>query len=160
VPTVLFVCTENACRSQMAEGWARKLLPDWRAFSAGSKPRGSVDPSAVAVMNEVGIDISGQSSKGFGAIVMGYDPRSGDTIPDRSGSGHVPVGPGKLDYVVTMGCADACPFVPAKQTFGWDIPDPAGKDLDFYRKVRDLIRDKVKDLPNQVGKLEFKLGAV
>jgi protein-tyrosine-phosphatase len=120
----------------MAEGWARKLLPDWQAFSAGSKPRGSVDPNAIAVMQEVGIDISGQSSKGFDDVVVK-----------------------ELDYVVTMGCKDGCPFVPAKQTFGWDIADPVGKDLDFYRKMRDLIRDKVKDLPNQVGKLEFRSGA-
>ncbi len=124
MPTVLFVCTENACRSQMAEGWARKLLPDWQAFSAGSKPRGSVDPNAITVMQEVGIDISGNTSKGF------------DTLPTRD-----------FDYVVTMGCEDGCPFVPAKQTLDWNIPDPAGKDLDFYRTVRDLICDLVKHLP-------------
>ena len=108
----------------MAEGWAGRLLPGWQAFSAGSKPRGSVDPSAIAVMKEVGIDISGQSSKGFDDVVVK-----------------------ELDYVVTMGCKDGCPFVPAKQSFAWDIPDPAGKDLDFYREVRDLIRDLVKHLP-------------
>ena len=60
-PTVLFVCVENSCRSQMAEGWARKLLPDWQPFSAGSKPRGSVDAMAIAMMKEVGIDISGNA---------------------------------------------------------------------------------------------------
>jgi protein-tyrosine-phosphatase len=127
IRTVLFVCTENACRSQMAEGWARKLLPDWQAYSAGSKPRGSVDANAIAVMQEVGIDISGNASKGF------------DALPVK-----------ELDYVVTMGCKDGCPFVPAKKTFDWGIPDPAGKDLDFYRTVRDLIRDMVRQLPNAV----------
>jgi arsenate reductase (thioredoxin) len=160
MPTVLFVCTENACRSQMAEGWARKLLPDWQAFSAGSRPRGSVDPNAIAVMQEVGIDISGQSSKGFDDLGLGHGPRSGDTIPNRSGSGHVPIGscPAKFDYVVTMGCKDGCPFVPAKQTLDWNIPDPAGKDLDFYRKVRGLIRDLVKHLPEAVpAGLSFNL---
>jgi arsenate reductase len=127
VPTVLFVCVENSCRSQMAEGWARKLLPDWQAFSAGSKPRWSVDPNAITVMREVGIDISGNASKGF------------DALPSR-----------EFDYIVTMGCKDGCPFVPSKQSFAWDIPDPAGKDLDFYRGVRDLIRDLVKQLPKAV----------
>ena len=135
IRTVLFVCTENACRSQMAEGWARKLLPDWQAYSAGSKPRGSVDASAIVVMQEVGIDISGNASKGF------------DALPVK-----------ELDYVVTMGCKDGCPFVPAKRSFAWDIPDPAGKDLDFYRQVRDLIRDRLSRLPSEIGKgLDFKL---
>jgi arsenate reductase len=133
--TILFVCTENACRSQMAEGWAHKLLPDWQACSAGSRPRGSVDANAIAVMKEVGIDISAQMSKSF------------DALPTR-----------EFDYVVTMGCKDGCPFVPARKTFAWDIPDPAGKDLDFYRQVRDTIRDLVQNLPNAVQKgLSFNL---
>jgi arsenate reductase len=133
--TILFVCTENACRSQMAEGWARKLLPDWRAYSAGSRPRGSVDDHTVEVMREVGIDISQQRSKGFA------------DLPAR-----------EFDYVVTMGCKGGCPFVPAQKTLAWDIPDPAGKDLDFYRRVRDAIRDLVQDLPNAVRQgLSFNL---
>jgi protein-tyrosine-phosphatase len=136
VPSVLFVCTENACRSQMAEGWAKKLLPDWQAYSAGSKPRGSVDRSAIAVMQEVGIDISGNVSKGFDAV------RGHDTDCRTIGSC-----PREFDYVVTMGCKDGCPFVPAKQSLDWNIPDPAGKDLDFCRKVRDLIRNLVRQLP-------------
>jgi protein-tyrosine-phosphatase len=109
----------------MAEGWARKLLPDWQASSAGSRPRGSVDADAIAVMQEVGIDISGNSSKGF------------DALPVR-----------EFDYVVLMGCKDGCPFVPAKQTLDWGIPDPAGRDIEFYRDVRDRIRDLVRRLPN------------
>jgi protein-tyrosine-phosphatase len=103
------------------------LLPDWQAFSAGSRPRGSVDANAIAVMQEVGIDISGSASKGFGGL------------PVKA-----------FDYVVTMGCKDGCPFVPAKESFAWDIPDPASKDLDFYRKVRDMIRDLVQKLPEAV----------
>jgi protein-tyrosine-phosphatase len=119
----------------MAEGWAGKLLPDWQAFSAGSKPRGSVDPNAVAVMQEVGIDIAGQSSKGFDDLVVK-----------------------ELDYLVLMGCRDGCPFVPAKQTLDWNSPDPAGKDLDFYRQVRDVIRDRVQRLPEQAkAGLSFNL---
>jgi arsenate reductase len=113
----------------MAEGWARKLLPDWESHSAGSKPRGSVDSNAIAVMQEVDIDISGNRSKGF------------DALPLR-----------EFDYVVLMGCKDGCPFVPARKTLDWGIPDPAGKDLDFYRHVRDLIREEVRELPSDVGR--------
>ena len=135
MPSILFVCTENACRSQMAEGWARKLLPDWQAFSAGSKPRGSVDAAAIVVMEEVGIDISGNVSKGF------------DALPVK-----------EFDYVVTMGCKDGCPFVPARKTLAWDLPDPAGKDITFYRQVRDRIRAAVASLPGEVEKgLTFNL---
>ena len=122
--TVLFVCTENACRSQMAEGWARKLLPHWQAYSAGSKPRGSVDANAIAVMKEVGIDISGNPSKGF------------DALPVK-----------EFDCVVLMGCKDGCPFVPARRSFDWDIPDPADRNIEFYRQVRDMIRSAVQKLP-------------
>jgi arsenate reductase (thioredoxin) len=126
MPTVLFICNENACRSQMAEGWARTLLPDWQALSAGAEPRGSVDANAVAVMQEVGIDVSGQTSKGFAAL------------PVRA-----------FDYVVTMGCKGGCQFVPAKKLIAWDIPDPAGTDIEFYREVRDKIRDRVRKLPEE-----------
>jgi arsenate reductase (thioredoxin) len=132
----------------MAEGWARKLLPGWQAFSAGSRPRGSVDANAIAVMQEVGIDISSQSSKGFDALVPGHDP-------DCRTIGSCP---GEFDYVVTMGCKDGCPFVPAMHSFDWDIPDPAGKDLDFYRHVRDMIRSAVQKLPESAAQgLTFNL---
>lgn len=128
---ILFVCTENACRSQMAEGWARKLLPDWQAFSAGSKPRGSVDDKAIAVMQEVGINIANNTSKGFSDL------------------------PKTFDYVVTMGCKDSCPYFPAKM-IAWDIPDPAGKDIEFYRKVRDIIRDHILRLPETIKELSLQ----
>ncbi|MEO0107762.1 MAG: arsenate reductase ArsC [candidate division WOR-3 bacterium] len=131
--TVLFVCTENACRSQMAEGWAKRLLPNWQAFSAGSRPRGSVDPSAILVMQEVGIDISGNTSKGF------------DALPLK-----------KFDCVVTMGCGDACPLVPTRQRFNWEIPDPAGKGIEFYRTVRDTIRGRVSGLPRVLEELNSR----
>ena len=126
--TVLFVCVENACRSQMAEGWARRLLYDWSAYSAGSKPRRQVDCRAVAVMKEVGIDISGQRPKSFSEL---------------------PLQEKQFDYVVTMGCAVECPFIPAKLTIAWDIPDPAGKPIGFYRRIRDSIRQQVARLPWQ-----------
>ncbi len=121
---VLFVCVENSCRSQIAEGWARSLgkgviVP----YSAGSKPSGKVNPDAVKVMEEAGIDISKQPSKGF----MDLETK-------------------EFDYVITLGCRDVCPFVPAKNHLEWNIDDPKGKDLDFFRKTRDKVREKVENL--------------
>ena len=121
---ILFVCVENSCRSQMAQGWAAKLGGDKvEAFSAGSKPSGVVNPDAIKVMKEIGIDISGQTSKGF------------EQLPYN-----------KFDYVITMGCQDVCPFFPAKEKIDWQITDPKGKGLEFFRKVRDEIGDRVKQL--------------
>jgi len=120
---VLFVCVENSCRSQMAEGWARKLHPDWEVRSGGSKPSGSVNLLAVLAMKEAGIDISGQTSKG---------------LPEPSD--------GEWDLLVTMGCGDACPNVPAKARVDWDIPDPKGLSLDRFFEVRDEIARRVREL--------------
>lgn len=121
---ILFVCIENSCRSQIAEGFAKHYGKDKiEAYSAGSKPSGRIDEMAIKVMQEKGIDISGQSSKGF---------------PD------LPVK--KFDIVVTMGCKDACPFVPSKEHIEWDIPDPRGKSINFFRIVRDEIEEKVRSL--------------
>jgi glutathione/glutaredoxin type arsenate reductase len=118
---VLFVCIENSCRSQIAEGFARSLGKDViEAYSAGSKPSGKVNPDAIKVMREAGIDISLQESKGFS---------------DLTGK--------NFDYVITLGCGDACPFVPADKHIEWKIENPMGKDLDFFRQTRDEIRDKV-----------------
>ena len=90
---VLFVCVANAARSQMAQGFARKLASDkLEAYSAGSQPVGFVAGKAIAVMKEIGIDISDQHSKGFNDLSIK-----------------------KFDYVVTMGCGDVCPFYPAKE---------------------------------------------
>jgi arsenate reductase len=121
---VLFVCVENSCRSQMAEGFARKLAPDKiEAFSAGSKPSGIVNPNAIQVMKEMGIDISSQKSKGF------FD------LPYK-----------EFDYVITMGCGDVCPFYPAKEKLDWEIEDPKGRDLPFFRQTRDQIKKEVASL--------------
>ena len=126
---VLFVCVENSCRSQMAEGFARSLGKGAiEAHSAGSRPSGKINPEAVRVMQEAGIDILSQQSKGF------------DRLPVK-----------EFDYVITLGCQDACPFVPAKKHIDWDIEDPKGKDAEFFRKVRDDIADKVKELIKNVG---------
>ena len=118
---VLFVCVENSCRSQMAEGWARHLgKGKIEAYSAGSKPSGTVNSAAIKAMAEAGIDISTQMSKGF------------RELPVK-----------EFDFVVTMGCKDVCPFVPADKHIEWQIEDPKGKDLDNFRKARDVIKMKV-----------------
>ncbi|MHA2611165.1 MAG: arsenate reductase ArsC [bacterium JZ-2024 1] len=123
-PRILFVCVGNSCRSQMAEGFARKLVGDkYEVYSAGSRPAGFVAPLAIEVMKEKGIDISGQYSKGL------------DAIP-----------PGPYEIVVTMGCGDDCPYVPAKTRIEWKIPDPIGCDISFYRAVRDLIEENILSL--------------
>lgn len=121
---ILFVCVENSCRSQMAEAFARfhgkgKI----KAYSAGSRPAGKVDDLAVQVMKERGIDISNQKSKGT------------DDLPEE-----------KYDIVVSMGCDEQCPYVPAKIRLEWDIPDPKEKSTDFFRKVRDKIESRVISL--------------
>ena len=113
----------------MAEGFARSLGKGAiEAYSAGSRPSGKINPEAVRVMQEAGIDISSQKSKGF------------DRLPVK-----------EFDYVITLGCQDACPFVPAKKHIDWDIEDPKGKDAEFFRKVSDDIADKVKELIKNVG---------
>ena len=121
---VLFVCVENSCRSQMAEGFARALGGEsWEARSAGSRPSGRVDPKSVAVMREREIDISGQASK---------------ALP----------GPqeGPWDFVVTMGCGDACPALAARKRLDWDLPDPKGLSMDEFRRLRDQIEARVREL--------------
>jgi protein-tyrosine-phosphatase len=124
VPTVLFVCTENANRSQMAEGLTHVLgRGKVAAYSAGSRPSGEVNPRAVRLMQEHGIDVSKQRSKGL------------DDLPHA-----------RWDYVVTMGCGDACPTVPARQRLEWELPDPKDLDDAGFRAVRDRIEGLVRDL--------------
>jgi len=126
---ILFVCGENSCRSQMAEGFARHFgAGKVEAFSAGSRPSGRVDPEAVEAMSEAGIDISPQRSKGF------------SDLPEK-----------KFELAVTMGCRDICPIVPAEESIEWNIEDPKGKGPGFFRKVRDEIGRKVKELIEEKG---------
>ncbi len=121
---VLFVCVANSCRSQMAEGFARQLgVGRVAPFSAGSRPSGVVDKRAIAFMQEKGIDIAGQQSKGLG------------DLPSF-----------EWDHVITMGCGDACPAVPARHRADWDLPDPAHLDDPGFRAVRDDIERRVRDL--------------
>jgi arsenate reductase (thioredoxin) len=124
MPSVLFVCVGNAGRSQMAEGFALALAGDgWTIASAGSRPAGKVSSMAVALMREVGIDLTTHRSKGL------------DALPALT-----------WDVVVTMGCGDACPSLPARRREDWDLPDPKGLPLDQFRDIRDEIRRRVSDL--------------
>ena len=108
----------------MAEGFAAHLGSGVvEAYSAGSRPSGVVSPKAIEAMKEIGIDISSHASKGF------------DELPDV-----------EWDAVVTMGCGDACPHLPAKTRFDWAIPEPRNMPKDEFNKVRDDIRQKVTEL--------------
>lgn len=121
---VVFVCVENSCRSQMAEGFARKLGAGvLDAHSAGSRPSGKVNETAVTLMLEAGVDISKNSSKGLGDLP-----------------------PGTWDWVVTMGCGDACPHLSARRRVDWALPDPKHMALEDFRKVRDDIAKRVEAL--------------
>ena len=125
---ILFVCIGNSCRSQMAEGFARHLgSKRIQASSAGSRPAGFVAAGAIEVMKEKGIDISGHASK---------------SVEDFRGQ--------KFDAVVTMGCGDACPWVPAERRFDWRIPDPMGQSSEVFRQVRDQIEEQVRLLLGQI----------
>jgi protein-tyrosine-phosphatase len=125
----LFVCVENARRSQMAQGFAESLGQGRvEVYSAGSRPASQVDPLIIEVMKEKGIDLSSRHPKGL------------NDLP-----------PGEMDYLVTMGCEESCPAILSKRVIEWDIPDPKGKPVDVYRKVRDFIEKKVKALLQDVG---------
>ena len=123
---LLFVCLGNSCRSQMAEALARRLGESKvRAWSAGSRPLGYILPETAEILAEKEISIDGQWSKG---------------LKD------VPVG--EMDYVISMGCEVSCP-VPVGfkgRVIEWNIPDPYGHDLDFFRSVRDLVEQHVRSL--------------
>jgi arsenate reductase len=121
---VLFVCIENAGRSQMAEAFARIYGKDEiEPYSAGSRPSGKINPKAIATMRERNYDLSTHRSKSL------------DQIPEV-----------EYDAVVTMGCGDACPYVVGKKREDWSIPDPKDMDAAGVRQVRDLIEAKVRQL--------------
>lgn len=127
---ILFVCVGNSCRSQMAEAFARHLGGDAvRASSAGSRPLGWILPDTVTVMAEKGISLDGQRSKGIWEIPVD-----------------------QMDVVVSMGCEVACP-VPLGfkgRVIEWNILDPYGRDLEFYRRVRDQIEAEVQSLLSSI----------
>jgi protein-tyrosine-phosphatase len=121
---VLFVCVENANRSQMAEAFARKHGGGRvEALSAGSRPSGKVNPRAIEFMKEIGCDLSSHASKSLSEVAKD-----------------------DFDVAVTMGCGDECPMVRAKRREEWNIPDPKNLPADEFRAVRDLIETKVKEL--------------
>ncbi|MCM3657562.1 arsenate reductase ArsC [Agromyces mediolanus] len=123
-PTVLFVCVHNAGRSQMAAGYARALSGgrvDVR--SGGSEPGTAINPAAIEAMREEGIDIS----EAVPQLLQTDDVRAADAV-------------------ITMGCGDACPIFPGKRYEDWELEDPAGKDLETVRRVRDDIKRRVRAL--------------
>jgi len=122
---ILFVCIENSNRSQMAEAFAKMHgIKKVEAYSAGSNPSGKINPKAIQAMKEKNYDLNTHSSISI------------DKIPSDI----------NFDFLVSMGCGDACPHVPAKIRIEWDIPDPKEKSPEEFNKVRDLIEEKVKEL--------------
>jgi arsenate reductase (thioredoxin) len=130
--TVLFVCVENAGRSQIAEAFFRKYaVRDYLAISAGTRPAGEINPMAIQVMKEVGIDMSKQKSK-----VITEDMIMNATV------------------IVNMGCIDkeSCPILFIHNLIEWGIEDPKGKSIDKVREIRDDIEQRVKQLPASLVK--------
>lgn len=122
---LLFVCIENSNRSQMSQAFAKMLGGEnVEAFSAGSHPSGVINPKAIEAMKELGYDLSKHKSKSVDEV-KAFAP---------------------FDTVVTMGCGDACPWMPAKQFIDWQIPDPKHMEREQFNEVRDLIKEKVKEL--------------
>jgi len=126
---VLFVCVENSNRSQMAEAFAKiHGKGKVEAYSSGSRPSGIINPKAIEAMKELGYDLTTHTSKSL------------SEIPDV-----------EYDFVATMGCGDECPFVRAKIREDWQIPDPKHLEPEEFRKVRDLIEQKVKEMLEKIG---------
>jgi arsenate reductase len=124
LPVVLFLCTHNAGRSQMALGWFNHLAGERAtAWSGGSEPGIEINPAAVQAMAEVGIDITGEYPKPWTDEILGA-----------------------ADVVVTMGCGDACPIFPGKRYVDWELDDPAGMTVDHVRPIRDEIERRVRGL--------------
>ena len=126
---LLFVCIENSNRSQMSQAFAKILGGEnIEAYSAGSKPSGIVNPKAIAAMKELGYDLGKHDSKSLDEV-KAFAP---------------------FDAVVTMGCGDACPWMPAKRFIDWEVPDPKNMEPGPFNEVRDLIRAKVQQLINEL----------
>jgi arsenate reductase len=130
-PTVLFLCTHNAGRSQMAMGFFGHLAGDRaNAFSGGSEPAEQVNPSAIAAMAEKGIDIAAEQPKRWSNAMVEA-----------------------ADVVITMGCGDTCPLLPGRRYEEWLLPDPAGQSLEAVRPIRDQIEQRVRTLLDELGAL-------
>ena len=134
IASVMFVCVHNAGRSQMAQGFLQHLAGDRvEVRSSGTMPGDQVNPSAVAAMAELGIDISAARPK----VLTDEDVLASD-------------------YVITMGCGDACPFYPGKIYLDWVLEDPAGKGVEAVRPIRDKIQGLVENL---VAEIDAKAAA-
>ena len=128
-PTVLFLCTHNAGRSQMALGFFSHLAGEQAvAWSGGSEPGVEINPAAVQAMAELGIDITDEFPK----------PWTDEFVQ-------------AADVVITMGCGDACPIFPGKRYEEWVLPDPAGQSVDGVRPIRDDIEERVRRLLTELG---------
>jgi len=128
-PMILFVCVHNAGRSQMAAGYAQALGGDRVEIrSAGSEPADQINPNAIAVMAEEGIDITGNVPKIL----------TTDAVRES-------------DVVITMGCGDTCPIFPGKRYEDWELTDPAGQPIDVVREVRDDIKARVEALLAEIA---------
>lgn len=126
--TVLFVCVHNAGRSQMAAGYLQDMAGDRvQVLSAGTEPKDQINPSAIEAMREEGIDIADNAPKVL----------TTEAVQDS-------------DYVITMGCGDACPFFPGKTYIDWPLDDPAGKTVEDVRPIRDAIKAKVEALVAEI----------
>lgn len=131
---VAFVCVHNSCRSQMAEGWAKKLGSEvFEAYSAGTESYPEVKPLAIKVMEEAGVDMSGHYPKLLSDI------------------------PAEVDILITMGCNVKCPHVPCRYREDWGISDPSGGTIEDYRRTRDVIKERVEDLIKMVRNNETSL---
>lgn len=129
---VAFICVHNSCRSQMAEGLARHLGSHvLESYSAGTEEYPEVKPLAVEVMEEIGISMDS------------YYPKLLTAIPEE------------VDVLITMGCGVVCPFLPAKHEEDWGLDDPSGGTIEDFRKTRNLIEDKVKDLIKRIKNNEI-----
>jgi protein-tyrosine-phosphatase len=127
---IVFVCVENARRSQMAEGFAKAFgQGKVEVYSAGSRPSSQIDPLVIDVMKEKGIDLSLKRPKGLNDLPLI-----------------------EMDYLVTMGCEETCPAIPAKKIVEWEIPDPKGRSIELFREVRDMIEDKINALFEEIEK--------
>ncbi|MFD7134603.1 arsenate reductase ArsC [Streptomyces sp. NPDC059894] len=134
IASVLFVCVHNAGRSQMAAGFLSHLAGDRvEVRSAGSLPGDRVNPAAVEAMREVGVDIAGA------------EPKILTTEAVRAS-----------DYVITMGCGDACPVFPGRTYLDWALEDPAGRGVEAVRPIRDEIRSRVETL---IAEIDARPGA-
>ena len=127
---LLFVCVENSNRSQMSQAFASIIGGEnVEAYSAGSRPSGRINPKAITAMKELGYDLSVHQSKSL-KEVEAYSP---------------------FDAVITMGCGDACPWMPANRFLEWEIPDPKNMEPEEFNRVRDLIKEKVENLLKEIS---------